>query len=177
MFLVNRQFAPMFRARNHEQAHEQTRQRIEDTVRSSARQVNERIHQLEQEWDVGRATSALMSAIVLTGLVLGIGVSPWWLLLSLLGGGALFLLSMVGWCPMMSVCSALGFRTATEIAGERFALKALRGDFHRLAGIQTPEDREAIAAMVDEGGPAYEYESPDAAEPHVVREAMDAVHR
>lgn len=34
-----------------------------------------------------------------------------------------------GWCPPMPVFRRLGVRTATEIEEERYALKALRGDF------------------------------------------------
>lgn len=34
-----------------------------------------------------------------------------------------------GWCPPMPVFRRLGVRTASEIEEERYALKALRGDF------------------------------------------------
>jgi hypothetical protein len=37
-----------------------------------------------------------------------------------------------GWCPPVSVLRRLGFRTRTEIDHERYALKALRGDFNNL---------------------------------------------
>jgi hypothetical protein len=50
----------------------------------------------------------------------------------------------------------MGFRTSSEIARERFALKTLRGDFRQLAGVTTVEERNAIARMEGEGGPAYE---------------------
>jgi len=34
-----------------------------------------------------------------------------------------------GWCPPLPVLRRLGFRTAFEIDYDRYALKALRGDF------------------------------------------------
>ena len=37
-----------------------------------------------------------------------------------------------GWYPLLPVFRRLGFRSAREIAGERYALKALRGDFHAM---------------------------------------------
>ena len=38
-----------------------------------------------------------------------------------------------GWCPPLPVFRRLGFRTQTEIEEERYALKALRGDFRDVA--------------------------------------------
>jgi hypothetical protein len=34
-----------------------------------------------------------------------------------------------GWCPPLPILRSLGVRTADEINEERYALKALRGDF------------------------------------------------
>jgi hypothetical protein len=41
-----------------------------------------------------------------------------------------------GWCPPVPVLRRLGFRTASEIDHERYALKALRGDFEKFGAAQ-----------------------------------------
>jgi hypothetical protein len=43
-----------------------------------------------------------------------------------------------GWCPPIPILRRLGFRTADEINRERYALKALRGDFDSIADKKTP---------------------------------------
>lgn len=43
--------------------------------------------------------------------------------------GFLFQHAIQGWCPPLPILRRLGFRTAEEINQERYALKALRGDF------------------------------------------------
>ena len=67
---------------------------------------------------------------------------PWFLLP---GVAALFMVKHVlrGWCPPVPVLRRLGFRTAGEIARERYALKALRGDFQ---GINREDFRKAFEA-------------------------------
>ena len=41
----------------------------------------------------------------------------------------LFQHAVQGWCPPVPILRRMGFRTADEINRERYALKALRGDF------------------------------------------------
>ncbi len=45
----------------------------------------------------------------------------------------LFQHAVQGWCPPVPVLRRLGFRTTYEIDRERYALKALRGDFDGVA--------------------------------------------
>mgnify|MGYP006201292969 CR=1 FL=1 len=40
--------------------------------------------------------------------------------------------ALQGWCPPIPIFRRLGVRTHREIARERYALKALRGDFSEL---------------------------------------------
>lgn len=47
-----------------------------------------------------------------------------------------------GWCPPVPISRRPGFRTASEIARGRNALKALRGDF---AGIDQARDKAGVA--------------------------------
>lgn len=98
--------------------------------------IGARLAALDREWDVERWLETLASSITLTGLALGVFQRRRWLLLP--SGVALFLLqhALEGWCPPLPVLRALGVRTAEEIAEERYALKALRGDFDALATME-----------------------------------------
>ena len=58
--------------------------------------------------------------------------------------GFLFQHAVTGWCPPVPVMRRLGVRTRSEIDREKFALKALRGDFKNLS---IPEHQgEAVPA-------------------------------
>ena len=48
-----------------------------------------------------------------------------------------------GWCPPVPVFRRLGFRTAAEIDEERYALKALRGDFR---GVSAGDEHDPAAS-------------------------------
>ena len=55
-----------------------------------------------------------------------------WLLLSGVVLGFLFQHAVQGWCPPVPLLRQLGIRTRGEIDREKYALKALRGDFDHL---------------------------------------------
>jgi hypothetical protein len=92
-------------------------------------EIERRLEELDAEWDIERALETGSSTLTLTGLLLGIGVSRKWLLLSL-GVQAFFMQhALQGWCPPLPVLRRLGVRTHYEIERERYALKSIRGDF------------------------------------------------
>lgn len=91
--------------------------------------IARRLGELEREWDTDRAIELEASAMGLIGLALGTLVRPAFLAAPAAVGAAVLLHSMVGWYPLLPVFRRLGLRTAREIARERYALKALRGDF------------------------------------------------
>jgi hypothetical protein len=92
-------------------------------------QIDARLRELDQEWDVERVLETGSSTLTLTGLALGLGVNRKWLLLSLAVQGFFLQHALQGWCPPLPVFRQMGFRTQNEIEQERYALKALRGDF------------------------------------------------
>jgi hypothetical protein len=94
--------------------------------------IEERLHALDEEWDVERALEANAAAFSLGGLTLGIFSSRRWLALPVLVAGFLMQHALQGWCPPLPVLRRLGFRTQREIDQERYALKALRGDFRQI---------------------------------------------
>jgi hypothetical protein len=82
--------------------------------------------------------------------------------------------SLIGWSPLLPILRARGVRTPAEIAQERYALKALRGDFQQTLTITTPQDRAEITRMEGEGAPPAPPPSSDAGDPKVIDEAMIA---
>jgi hypothetical protein len=95
-------------------------------------ELSERIHALDREWDIERYLETLAPALALTGVALGIRGSRKWLLLSATVLTFLVQHAVQGWCPPLAVLRRGGVRTRREIEEERYALKALRGDFSGL---------------------------------------------
>jgi hypothetical protein len=118
-----------------------------ERVRACARQgdsaIAARLAELDGEWDIERWLETNGSILAGAGLALGVGVNRKWLLLS--GAVVSFCLqhAVQGWCPPVEVFRRLGVRTQREIERERYALKALRGDF---ASAQTDAETAFRAA-------------------------------
>lgn len=69
------------------------------------------------------------AALALAGTLLGAFVDRRFLVLPVFVTGFLLQHALQGWCPPVPFFRKRGTRTAREIADERIALKALRGDF------------------------------------------------
>jgi hypothetical protein len=95
-------------------------------------QINQRLEQLDREWDTERTLEANAASLAFAGTALGALSSRWWLLLPATVTAFLFQHAVQGWCPPLPVLRRLGVRTAQEIEAERYALKALRGDFKNI---------------------------------------------
>jgi len=93
-----------------------------------------RLAELEQEWDIERMLETNASIACLVGLTLGATVDRKWFMMPAVVAGFLLQHAVQGWCPPMPILREMGFRTASEIDYERYALKAIRGDFHNLTG-------------------------------------------
>ncbi len=94
--------------------------------------IDQRLAELDREWDIERALEANASTFALAGLTLGFTVDRRWFALPALVAGFLLQHAVQGWCPPLPVLRRLGFRTPREIDQERYALKALRGDFRQV---------------------------------------------
>ena len=92
-------------------------------------EIDQRLAELEREWDVERTLETNAAALVVAGCLLGATVHRRWFVLPALVGGFLMQHSLQGWCPPLPLLRRIGVRTTDEIERERYALKALRGDF------------------------------------------------
>ena len=95
--------------------------------------IDRRLAELDREWDIERTLEANAATVALVGLGLGTFVDRRFYLLPAAVAGFLLQHAVQGWCPPMPVFRRLGVRTAYEIEEERYALKALRGDFRDVA--------------------------------------------
>jgi hypothetical protein len=110
--------------------------RLDDQMRDrlfsdSARDESEysaRIEALDEEWDIERYLEIIAPVFALTGVALS-ARNRRWLLIPATVLTFLVQHAIDGWCPPVSVLRRLGVRTRREIEEERYALKALRGDF------------------------------------------------
>lgn len=96
--------------------------------------LDRRLAELDREWDIERTLEANAATATLIGVGLAALVDRRFLALPALVGGFLLQHAVQGWCPPVPLFRRLGVRTASEIDHERYALKALRGDFRDVAG-------------------------------------------
>ena len=91
--------------------------------------IDERISQLQREWDIERTLEANAASVFLAGLGLGLFVDRRFFLLPAAVAGFLLQHALQGWCPPLPLLRRLGLRTSAEIHDEVIALRILRGDF------------------------------------------------
>lgn len=120
--------------------------------------ITDRIAQLDREWSAGRATKALIGVMIVAGFALTALLNPWWLILPALGGVFLlqYLFGRSSW--LGATFREMGFRSGQDIDQERFALRALRGDFKNLPTVHEIESKEDISRLEGEGGIAVDPE-------------------
>lgn len=133
---------------------EHVNQRIQREIEQNVAQlagaparIPQRLKELDAEWDIERAIEANASVLAFIGVALGYFAHPYWLALPALVTAFLFQHAVQGWCPPVPVLRRFGFRTADEIAKERMALKAVRGDFE---GVARAENRASAALQAVE---------------------------
>jgi hypothetical protein len=131
-------------------ANRQIEQDVAASVRWHAKhpeRINRRLGELEEEWDIERTLEANAAAFALTGTLLGIFFHRRLLALPIVVTGFLLQHALQGWCPPIPLFRRLGIRTMREIDTERFALKALRGDFGPLGPSPHDIDDRASHAL------------------------------
>lgn len=109
--------------------HRETRDSVRARSKGGRGSIRRRLRELDREWDIERVIEANASTLALSGTLLGLLVHRGFLALPIAVTGFLLQHAIQGGCPPVPVLRRLGYRTAKEIHEERFALKALRGDF------------------------------------------------
>lgn len=102
--------------------------------------ISHRLAELDNEWDIERLLEANAATVCLLGLALGTFVDKRFYLLPAAVGTFLLQHALQGWCPPVPIFRRLGVRTQGEIDQEKYALKALRGDFEH---VHAPQDGDA----------------------------------
>ena len=98
--------------------------------------IERRLVQLDREWDIERALEANFGSVMAITTLLGFVHDPAWFIVGGVAGAFMLFHALVGWCPPLPILRRLGFRTPAEIATERYALKALRGDFRDVPSLE-----------------------------------------
>jgi hypothetical protein len=120
-------------------AADQTAAHVNDRIRRQAHasviyhaqhqeRIDERLRELDREWNVERWLQLNSAALSIIGLTLAARHSRWWLLLPAAVQTFFLQHALNGWCPPLPAFRRLGVRTMAEIESERHALLALRGE-------------------------------------------------
>lgn len=121
-----------------QEINDQIRRRTEECIARTAAEgrdaIDQRLAELDQEWDIERTLEANAATAMLIGLTLGATVDRRLFILPAFVAGFLLQHAVQGWCPPVPLFRRMGIRTQPEIDYERYALKALRGDFREIPG-------------------------------------------
>ena len=90
--------------------------------------IDERIEELDREWDIERLLAVNAGTVALAGLLLGATRDKKWLILPGITVALLVNFNLRGWAPALPVLRHLGLRTRSEIDRERAALLESRAD-------------------------------------------------
>ena len=109
-------------------------ERVEGYAAKGETELTRRIEELDREWDMERMLETIASGLAGSGVGLAAATgSRKWLIVPGVVLSFLFQHAVQGWCPPVPVLRRLGVRTREEIDREKYALKALRGDFGEIA--------------------------------------------
>lgn len=111
--------------------------------------IDRRLDELDMEWDVERTLEANAASLSLLGAGLGAFVDRRFFIIPAIVSSFLLQHAIQGWCPPLPILRSLGFRTAREIDIERYALKAIRGDFKDLPDHQKNLVKRDVEQVVD----------------------------
>jgi len=112
-------------------------------------QLEARLQELDREWDIERVLQANASTLVMLGVALGYAVDRRFLLLPAAVFSFFAQHALQGWCPPVPILRRRGVRTMREIQRERYAIKALRGDFDAVPAPGSGEHATRVRAALD----------------------------
>lgn len=96
-------------------------------------EISQRIKELDKEWDIERVLDLNMSVFALCGITFALLFNIYSISMPILL--LLFFIwhAFQGWCPPIPILRHFRIRTRPEIDREKYALKAIRGDFKELS--------------------------------------------
>jgi hypothetical protein len=105
---------------------------IKQYSEKSQEEISRRIRELDKEWDIERVLDFNMSLLALCGITGSLIFNRYSIILPILL--LLFFIwhAFQGWCPPIPILRYFKVRTRPEIDREKYALKAMRGDFNGL---------------------------------------------
>jgi hypothetical protein len=132
-----------------QQIRQRTERNIMESIAGGPKAIERRLKELDREWDIERVLETMAPTITLLGLMLSVTKSRKWLIVPAIVQSFFLQHALQGWCPPIPLLRRLGFRTLDEINEERYALKALRGDFKKLAsrGKKLESDDRVVDAL------------------------------
>ncbi|WKB51281.1 YgaP family membrane protein [Eleftheria terrae] len=128
-----------------ERIRRRTEAHLAEAAQRGPQYIERRLVELDEEWDIERWLETAAASVSLAGAALGATVDRKWFLVPAVVAGFLLQHALQGWCPPLPLLRRLGVRTADEIHQERYALKALRGDF---AGVASPEVMHSVDELM-----------------------------
>jgi hypothetical protein len=111
------------------EVNERIREQTERNVayyRLNPDRIDQRLRELDAEWDIERGLQVMSSAATLLGLTLTAVGGRRFLILPLVVQGFFLQHALQGWCPPLPALRRAGMRTPKEIEDERHALLMIR---------------------------------------------------
>jgi hypothetical protein len=139
--------------------------------------ISDRLCELDRQWTASRLSKATAGALILAGLPLAVFVNPWFAVVPAVGGLLLAQYAFARRSWLDGLFRVIGYRTGGEIDEERFALKALRGDFKNLPTVHDIEDRDAITRLEGEGGMVVEPDESKVDPQEAAQRVVQATHQ
>lgn len=113
---------------------ERAKQDIAQYLDAGSARIDQRLHELDTEWNVERVIETEAPLTIGLGIGLGLALNRRWFALSAVAAGMVVLHSLQGWYPLLPALRRLGLRSQSEIEHERNALRVLRGDHEAYQG-------------------------------------------
>jgi hypothetical protein len=107
--------------------------------------ISNSLARIDREWNFERVLETEASTMGLMGLALALRFGPRFLFVPGFVAAMVFLHAIQGWYPLLPIFRRIGVRSQDEIDRERYALKALRGDFDGVRKIDAETERAAAA--------------------------------
>ena len=130
-----------------EQIRRQMEERIARIAAAGPAAIAQRLEELDREWDIERTLEANAATLTAVGSALALFVDRRFALIPLVVGSFLVQHAVQGWCPPLPAFRRFGVRTQPEIEQERYALKALRGDFRQVRETSPAQSEQALDAV------------------------------